>query len=85
VAVTTSGWYADDEQGDVPTADALRKAMQDWANFGNIRLQHDPSKPVGTIKYPAVGHLPAGVLLPVVNRKSGTISKPLPARRFHQR
>jgi hypothetical protein len=53
-----------DGQNDVPLEDALRKAMEDWAVFGNIRLQHDPSKPVGTIKYPTIGALPSGTPLP---------------------
>lgn len=46
--------YVDDQQ-DVPTAEFIKKAMEEWAPFGNIRLQHDPKAPIGTIHNPVIG------------------------------
>ncbi|HLW71583.1 MAG TPA: hypothetical protein VKS22_13285 [Candidatus Binataceae bacterium] len=46
-----------DSDGEYFTPEALAKAMTDWAPFGNIREQHNPSKPVGTIRQPTIGKL----------------------------
>jgi hypothetical protein len=46
-----------DSDGEYFTPDALEKAMTEWAPFGNIREQHDPSKPVGTIRQPVIGKI----------------------------
>jgi len=36
-----------DEAGDVITREATEKAVEEWRQWRNIRLQHDPSKPIG--------------------------------------
>jgi hypothetical protein len=46
-----------DDQNDIPDADALERAMTAWSPFGNIRGQHDPKWPIGTIREPLVGKL----------------------------
>ena len=48
-----------DNQDETITPQALRRATEDWAPFGNIRGQHDPSWAVGTIKDPLLGKMEA--------------------------
>lgn len=50
-----------DDQGDAITAKALNKAMSEWAPTGNIRFQHDPQRPIGTIRQPLIGKIDDGV------------------------
>lgn len=50
-----------DDQGDAITPKALHKAMSEWAPTGNIRFQHDPQRPIGTIRQPLLGKIDDGV------------------------
>jgi hypothetical protein len=50
-----------DDQGDIADEEALRAAMDAWAPYGNVRLQHKADRPVGTIRNPVIGELPDGV------------------------
>jgi len=36
-----------DDQNDIVDPVGMREAVEDWAPWGNIRLQHDASKPIG--------------------------------------
>ena len=44
-----------DSDGEYFSPEGLRKFVESWAPFGNFRAQHDPKKPAGTIRQPALG------------------------------
>jgi len=54
-SLLVSGWGSVsnyiDSQGDFPDPDALKSAAIDWGtHWGNIRLQHDAGKPIGSAR-----------------------------------
>jgi hypothetical protein len=44
-----------DSDGEFFSPAGLRKFVETWKDCGNFRLQHDPSKPIGTINSPWIG------------------------------
>jgi hypothetical protein len=44
-----------DSDGEFFSRKGLRKFVDSWKTCGNFRLQHDPSKPIGTINPPWIG------------------------------
>lgn len=50
---SVSGFIDSDEE--YFTAEGLRKLAESWAPFGNLRGQHDPNWPAGTVRNPVLG------------------------------
>jgi hypothetical protein len=44
-----------DSDGEYFSLAGLQKFLDSWVKVGNFRYQHDPKKPAGTIRQPAIG------------------------------